>query len=129
MTITADRAIGDHILTKTHIADEAIEGNRFVKLVTPVITLMPHVVYADAGESACGVMRTTTASGALGDVVKMGQAWVTTSENVAAGQSVSADADGKAQVAASTELVCGAAQTDANSGELVLVLLSLGGIY
>lgn len=129
MAITADRAIGDHILTKTHIADEDIIGNRFVKLVTPVTTLMPHIVYADAGDAACGVARTDIDNGKIGDVVKMGQAWVTTSENIAAGQSVSADNDGKAQVAGSGEIVLGEAQNDANSGELVLVLLSLGGIY
>jgi hypothetical protein len=124
----ADKAIGDHLLTKTHVADVALEANRFVKLVTAT-GVTPHVVYADAGEAAVGVTRDAYAIGKLADIVKIGQAYVTASENIAAGQAVSADASGKAQVAASTEQVLGQAQTDANSGDVVLVLLSLGGIF
>jgi hypothetical protein len=124
----ADKFIGDHKLVKTHIADEALAANRFVKLVTAT-GVQPHVVYADAGEAACGVARDAYASGKLADVVKMGQAYVTTAENIAAGQAVAAANDGKAAVAVSTNQVLGQAQTDANSGEVVLVLLSLGGIF
>lgn len=124
----ADKAIGDHILTKTHTADAALNGNTFVKLVTAT-GIQPHVVNSGAGEAACGVNRDTVASGQLCDVVKMGQAWVTTSANVAAGAAVASDAAGLAITAASTNQVLGQAQTDANSGELVLVLLSLGGIF
>lgn len=124
----ADKFIGDHLLTKTHIADEDLPANRFVKLVTAT-GVQPHVVLSDAGEVTCGVNRDTVSSGKLADIVKVGTAFVTTSENIAAGQAVSSDTDGKAQVAASTEQVQGQAQTDANSGEVVLVLLSLGGIY
>lgn len=124
----ADAAIGDHKLTKTHVADEALAAHRFVKLVTATGTT-PHVVYADAGEAACGVTRDAYASGKLADIVKMGQAYVETVENVAAGEAISAAADGKAQVATTAEQVLGQAQTDANSGEPVLVLLALGGIF
>lgn len=122
-----DKAIGDHLLTKTHIADEDLAANRFVKLVTAT-GVHPHCVYADAGEKGCGVTRDAYASGKLADIVLMGQAFVTTSENVAAGDVVAADADGKAQVAAATENVMGLAMSDANSGEVVLVLLGYGGI-
>jgi hypothetical protein len=118
----ADKFIGDHLLTKTHRADEIIEGNRFVKLVTAT-GLQPHVVYADAGEQAIGVNRDKVASGQLCDVVLKGTAFVMTSENIAAGEMVSADADGKAQVAAGGDAVMGIANTDANSGEMVLVEL------
>lgn len=124
----ADKYIGDALLTKTHIADEDLAAMRFVKLVTST-GQQPHVVYADAGEAATGVCRDAYDSGKLADIVLVGTAWVTTSENVAAGEAVSADADGKAQVAASTEQVMGQAQTDANSGDAVLVLLGLGGIF
>lgn len=124
----ADKAIGDALLTKTHIADEELEGNRFVKLVTAT-GIIPHVVYADAGEKACGVNRDKIAIGKLADIVKIGTAWVTTSENIAATDPIAADADGKAQVATATDQVLGQAQSDANSGEKVLVLLSIGGIF
>lgn len=124
----ADKAIGDHKLVKTHTADEAIETNRFVKLVTAT-GVQPHVVKAGAGEAACGVSYGAYASGELVDVVKQGQAFVTTSANIAAGAAVAADAGGMAITAASTNQVLGQAQTDANSGEMVLVLLSLGGIF
>ncbi len=124
----ADKFIGDALYTKTHTADEDLAANRFVKLSTATGS-QPHVVYADAGEAACGVTRDGYDSGDLADVVKIGAMWVKTSENIAAGQAVSADNDGKAQVAASTEQVLGQAQTDANSGDPVLVLLALGGIF
>lgn len=124
----ADAAISDHKLTKTHVADEALEAHRFVKLVTAT-GVTPHVVYADAGEAACGVTRDAYAIGKLADIIKMGQAYVTTVENIAAGQPVGAAADGKAAVAVATNNVLGQAQTDANSGEPVIVLLSLGGIF
>jgi hypothetical protein len=124
----ADKFVGTHLLVKTHRADEALEANRFVKLVTAT-GLQPHVVYADAGEAAVGVTRDKYALSDYSDIIKIGEAFVMTSENVAAGQAVSADADGKAQVAGGAEQVLGQAQTDANSGDPVLVLLSLGGIF
>lgn len=123
-----DKKIGDHKLTKTHVADEAIPANRFVKVVTATGSGTVHVVLADSGEAGCGVSRDTYASGELADVVLIGQAYVLTSENVAAGNIVSADNDGKAQVAAAAEHVMGRAMSDANSGEYVLVLLGYGGI-
>lgn len=124
----ADIFIGDHLLTKTHTSDEALEGNRFVKLVTAT-GIQPHIVYADAGEAACGVVREKIATAKLANVVQVGTAYVMTAENIAAGQAVAAANDGKAAVAASTNQILGQAMTDANSGEMVLVLLSLGGIY
>lgn len=127
MAFPADKFIGDAVLTKTHIADEALVAMRFVKLVTAT-GQQPHCVYADSGELATGVCRDAYAIGKLADVVLIGTAWVTTSENVAAQQLVSPDADGKAQVAAGGEYIAGIAQTDANSDEPVLVLLGIGGV-
>lgn len=123
----ADKYIGDAVLTKTHIADEALAAMRFVKLVTAT-GQQPHCVYADAGESATGACRDAYASGELADVVLVGTAWVTTAENIAAMQLVSAAADGKAAVSAATNYILGIAQTDANSGDPVLVLLGIGGV-
>lgn len=124
----ADHAIGDAVLTKTHTADAALNGNTFVKLVTAT-GAQPHIVNSGAGEAACGVIRDTSASGDRCDVVLIGTAWVTTSANIAAGQAVASDAAGLANVAASTNQILGQAMTDANSGDMVLVLLSLGGIF
>lgn len=123
----ADKYIGDAVLTKTHIADEALAAMRFVKLVSAT-GQQPHCVYADSGELGIGVCRDAYASGKLADVVLVGTAWVTTSENVAANLLVSADADGMAQVAGGGEYVYGVSQTDANSGDPVLVLLGKGGV-
>ena len=118
----ADKHIADHGLTKTHQADEALEGNRFVKPVTAT-GVAPHVVYADSGEVAIGVNRDKIDSGKLADIVYDGTAYVMTSENIAAGQLVSSDNDGKAQVLAGSEYLCGVAVSDANSGEFVKVKL------
>lgn len=123
-----DKRIGDHLLTKTHVADEAIPSNRFVKTVTAT-GVTNHVTLADQGEKSIGVSRDTYASGELVDVVYMGTAYVLAVENIATLDYVAPEADGKASVAASTEHVRGIALTDANSGEYVLVLLSVGGIY
>jgi len=122
----ADRAIGDHILTKSHVADEAIEANRFVKLVTATGPT-PHVVHSADGDAAIGVSRIAVASGKLCDVVIMGTAWVLAAENIAAGQLVASAASGQAEVADSTDDVLGQAHTDANASDLVLVRLSVGG--
>jgi hypothetical protein len=122
----ADRAIGDHILTKTHTADEAIEANRFVKLVTAT-GVQPHVVHATDGDAAIGVSRTAADSGKLCDVVIMGTAWVLAAENISAGDLVASADAGQAEVADSTDKIIGQAHTDANSADLVLVRLSVGG--
>ena len=119
----ADRPIADHVLTKTFTAGEELEGNRFVKRVTGGNT----VVYADSGEGAIGVVRDKIAIAKLADIILVGTAFVMTSENVAADSLVSADTDGKAQATAGSEQVLGKALTDANSGEYVKVLLSIGG--
>jgi len=123
----ADKLIGTHLLVKTAIADEAITANRFVKLVTP-ITGLAHIVTAGAGDAACGVAPFGYDSGDIADVVKIGEAWVTANENIAAGALVAADTAGKAKNAVSTNHVLGQAQQDANSGDAVLVLLHYAGI-
>lgn len=125
----ADKRLGDHVLTKTHVADEAIAANRFVKVVTATGSPTNHVTLADQGEKAIGVSRDAYASGKLVDVVYLGTAWVETAENITAGDYIAPEADGKASVAAATEHVRGMALTDANSGGYVLVLLGVGGIY
>lgn len=124
----ADKLIGNHLLVRSHTADEAIPANRFVKLVSATGS-QPHCLLADAGEAGVGVSRDGYDSGDLVDVVKIGEAWVITAENVAAGDFVAAAADGKAAVAVATNKILGQAQTDANSGEGVLVLLSTAGIF
>lgn len=118
----AEKHIADHGLTKTHVADANLEGNRFVKPVTAT-GIIAHVVYAGSGEVVLGVTRDKIDSGKLADIVYDGTAYVETSENIAAGELVSSDADGKAQVLAGVEYLCGVAVTDANSGEFVKVKL------
>jgi hypothetical protein len=122
----ADRAVGDHILTKSHVADEAIEANRFVKLVTST-GAQPHVVKSSDGEAAIGVSRVKADSGKICDVVIIGTAWVYAAENIAAGDLVASADAGQAEVADSTDKVLGQAHTDANATDLVLVRLSVGG--
>ena len=126
MAFPADKLIGDHLLTKTKTAGEDLLGNRFVKVDTTDDTL---VYYADAGEAGIGVNREAVKTGQLANVVLHGTAFVTTSENVAAGDPISADADGKAQIATATEQVLGRAFGNANSGDAVLVVLGVGGIF
>jgi len=121
----ADKHIGQHLLTKTYTAGEALTGNRFVKRVTGGNT----VIYADAGELACGVVRDTIAVDKLADVVMVGTAFVEASENVAAALAVCAAADGKVAPATTTNNVLGTSLTDANTGEFCEVLLGVGGIY
>lgn len=123
----ADKLIGTHLLVKTHKADVALTANKFVKLVTAT-GAQPHCTLAGAGEAGVGVSRDAFASGEYADIVKMGEAYVLTGENVAAGQPVRSMANGFAGVAGSGDYIMGQAQTDANSGEGVLVLLSLGGV-
>lgn len=123
----ADKFIGTHLLVKTHKADMALPANRFVKLVTAT-GAQPHCTLAGAGEAAVGVSRDVFASGDYADIVKSGEAYVVTGENVAAGQQVRSLASGFAGVAGSGDYILGQAQTDANSGDPVLVLLSLGGV-
>jgi len=125
----ADKYVGTHLLVKTHKTDEAIAANRFVKLVTAT-GAQPHVVYADGGDPAVGVSRDGYASGEYADIVKIGEAWVEVGgSNIAVGQPIQADTDGKAEVATTADIVLGTAQTDANAGEFVLVLLGQGGIF
>ncbi len=119
----ADIRIGDHQLTKTHQANEAIEGNRFVKPVSGEGFIVPHVVHAEGNEVTIGVNRDGVASGQLADIVYRGTAYVLTSGIVAAGALVGCDTDGKAKVYTSG-YVCGTAVSDANSAEFVKVILA-----
>ena len=129
MTQTADKVVGDAILTKTHQADADITGNTFVKLVTPMPTGGPaHVVECGAGEAGVGVARDSQSNGRVVDVVFMGQMHVKASENIAAGAVVSSAANGQARNAVSTDHVLGRAISDANSGDYVRVQLWYGGI-
>jgi hypothetical protein len=125
----ADKHIGDHTLTKTAIADEDLEGNRFVKFVTGTGTegSLPHAVYADAAEKANGVTRDKVSSGKLADIVTDGEPFVLAAENIDANELVSAEADGKAQVAGGSDQINGIAQGAANTGEYVKVRLGVGG--
>lgn len=119
----ADIAIADHLLTKTHVADEALAANRFVKGVTST-GVIPHVVYADGGDPIIGVTRGAYDSAELADIVYCGTAYVEASENIAVNDKVSADTDGKAQVLAGSEFYAGIAVTEGNTGELVKVKLA-----
>jgi len=120
----ADKHIGQHLLTKTYTAGEALTGNRFVKRVSTGNT----VVYADSGELACGVVRDTIAISKLADVVLTGTAFVEASENVAAGLVVAAENDGKVKPAGGGHYILGTSLTDANTGEFCEVLLGTGGV-
>lgn len=120
----ADKFIGDSVLVKTHTADEDIPAMRFVKLITATGS-QPHCELAGAADKATGVSRNAYKTGQLVDVVLIGTAYVTTAGNVAAGKAVVSDADGKAIEGSAPGL--GQAQTDANSGDPVLVLLGVGG--
>ena len=124
----ADKRIADHLLTKTYTAGEALEANRFVKGDTGDAEGRT-VIYADAGEAAIGVNRDKLALGQLADIVLAGTAYLMTSENVTINDPVSADADGKAQVASGTDQVLGRAVSNANSGGYVKVLLGVGGAF
>jgi hypothetical protein len=126
MAFPADKLIGDHLLTKTKTAGEDLIGNRFVKVDTTDDTL---VYYADAGEAGIGVNRETVKAGQLVNVVLAGTAFVTTAANIAAGEPVAAAADGKADVATTANQVLGRAFINANSGDAVLVVLGVGGIF
>lgn len=120
----ADKFVGDSVLVKTHTADMDIPAMRFVKLVTATGS-QPHCTLSGSAETAAGVARNAYKSGQLVDVVLIGTAFVTTAGNVAAGKAVVSDATGKAIEGGAPGL--GQAQTDANSGDPVLVLLGVGG--
>src|SRR6185503_2824925 len=98
----AEKHIADATLTKTAIADEELEANRFVKVVTGtgLEGALPHVVYADAGDAALGVNRDKIAVGKLADIIYDGTAFVETAGNIDGTQLVAAANDGKADVAA-----------------------------
>lgn len=125
----ADKRIGDHLLTKTHVADEDIPANRIVKVMTATGSPTNHVTLADQGEKGIGISRDTYSSGKLVDVVYAGTAWIECAENITALDYIAPEADGKASVAAATEHVIGQALTDANSGGFVLAKLGVVGIY
>lgn len=127
MVQLADKPVPDAILVKTHVANSAITGNTFVKLVTSTGT-PSKCDPAGAGDAAIGVARDGQSAGRLVDVIVMGQAHVTAGENIAAGAIVAAGAAGVAMNAVSTNHVLGRAMTDANSGEYVRVQLYYGGI-
>ncbi len=118
-----DARIGDHLLTKTHQANEAIEGNRFVKPVSGEGFIVPHVVHCGDNGVTNGVNRDGVASGQLADIVKKGTAYVLTQEIVAAGLLVGCGTDGRAKVYTSG-YTCGVSDSDANSGEFVKVILA-----
>jgi len=128
MAFPADKFIGDHGKTKTHVADEAFEANRFVKGVTTTGDI-PHVVYSDAGEVSIGVTYNAYASGNPVDVVYDGTAYIMTAENIAVNDPIAAAADGKSAVATTGNHVLGIAVREANSGTPVLVKLGYGGIF
>lgn len=124
----ADKFIADHGLVKTHVADEALAANRFVKGATGTGD-PPHVVYADAGDPAIGVTRDAYASGELADIIYNGTAYVMTAANIAVNDPIQAAADGACDVATTADNVLGIAVGEANSGTPVKVKLGYAGIF
>ena len=122
----ADKLIpASALYVRSHIADEALPANRFVKLVTATA----HVVFADQGEAGVGVTRDGYDSGNLADIIHIGAAYVDCSENVDCGVSVCAENDGKAMPATTGDFVLGVALTAGSTSVPALILLSHGGIF
>jgi hypothetical protein len=128
MSFPADKFLGQSLLTKPSIADAALTANRFVKLVSATGP-PPHCVHTAEGELGVGVVERAYDSGDIADIVVIGTAWVTAAENITAGQRIASEASGQAEPASSAEEVLGCALTDANSGDPVLVLLGVAGIF
>jgi hypothetical protein len=126
----ADKHIADALLTKTAIADEDLEGNRFVKFATGtgLEGALPHAVYADAGDAANGVTRDKISSGKLADIIYAGTAFVEAAGNIDASALVAAANDGKAQTAVGGNSINGIAAGAANTNGFVKVELGVGGV-
>ncbi len=110
------------ILTKTYLAGAAIDANRLVKLSADNTVIEA----VDAATQIAGVSLTAAASGARIDVQVMGIALVKCGATIARSLPVTAEADGKAAVAALTaDVYCAGYLTEtAADGDLRPLVLS-----
>lgn len=103
------------------VAGEALPQFRFVKVHTDGTAL-----FADNGERGIGVVQNSPAVGEAATIVNSGIVFVEAGDTVTVGADVASDADGKAIVSATADLILGVALTGGADGEYVSVLLSAG---
>lgn len=114
--------MANEVLTKAFLAGAAINARRIVKFDTTDGTVIQAAAAADLSVGVCGEVG--PASGERCDVVLQGIADVDFGGTVARGAMVTADANGKAVAAASTNRTIGIALVSAVSGDIAPVLIA-----
>ncbi|HRD45713.1 MAG TPA: DUF2190 family protein, partial [Caulobacter sp.] len=114
--------MANEVLTKAFLAGAAINARRIVKFDTTDGTVIQAAAAADLSVGVCGEVG--PASGERCDVVLQGIADVDFGGTVTRGAMVTADANGKAVAAASTNRTIGIALVSAVSGDIAPVLIA-----
>lgn len=114
--------MGNETLNKNFTATGAIAANRIVKFGAADGEVVQAAAAADLSVGICGSVG--PASGERVDVVMAGIAEVEFGGTVARGAMVTADANGKAIAAASTNRTIGIALVSAISGDIAPVLIA-----
>lgn len=113
------------LLDKTYTAGGTINPYRFVKFGGSDTALLQAAAATDALIGVSG--QVGAASGEVLDVTLVGIAEVTAGDAITRGNQVTSDANGKAVVAATGNVVAGKAMMSASAGDIIPVLLHAAG--